>query len=158
MAPRIETLPEKKLLGKRLRMSLANNRTGELWRSLMPRRNEILHPVTSDLYSLQVYEKPFAYTDFTPATEFEKWALVEVTDFEFIPEEMEPFTLPGGLYAVFHYKGTPSEFAGTFHFIFGTWLPQSDYVLDHRPHFELLGEKYKNNNPDSEEEIWIPIR
>jgi hypothetical protein len=22
----------------------------------------------------------------------------------------------------------------------------------------LLGEKYKNNDPDSEEEIWIPIR
>jgi len=25
-------------------------------------------------------------------------------------------------------------------------------------HFELLGEKYKNNHPDSEEEVWIPIK
>lgn len=39
-----------------------------------------------------------------------------------------------------------------------TWLPASDYNLDNRPHFEVLGEKYKNNDPTSEEEIWIPIK
>jgi AraC family transcriptional regulator len=43
-------------------------------------------------------------------------------------------------------------------YIFNTWLPKSGYQLDRRPHFEILGEKYKNNNPDSEEEIWIPIQ
>jgi AraC family transcriptional regulator len=37
-------------------------------------------------------------------------------------------------------------------------LPNSAYELDDREHFELLGEKYKNNDPNSEEEIWIPIR
>ena len=26
------------------------------------------------------------------------------------------------------------------------------------PHFEILGAQYKNNEPDSEEEIWIPIQ
>jgi predicted transcriptional regulator YdeE len=30
--------------------------------------------------------------------------------------------------------------------------------IDNRPHFEVLGDKYKNNDPSSEEEIWIPIR
>jgi AraC family transcriptional regulator len=39
-----------------------------------------------------------------------------------------------------------------------TWLPSSDYVLDNRPHFEILGEKYKINDPESEEKIWIPVR
>lgn len=29
------------------------------------------------------------------------------------------------------------------------WLPNSDYLLDDRPHFELLGDKYKNNDPNS---------
>ncbi|MFM9945765.1 MAG: GyrI-like domain-containing protein, partial [Bacteroidia bacterium] len=42
--------------------------------------------------------------------------------------------------------------------IYGTWIPNSEYNLDNRPHFEILGEKYKNNHPDSEEEIWIPIK
>ncbi|WP_460634888.1 GyrI-like domain-containing protein [Larkinella harenae] len=158
MTPRIEILPEKKLVGKRLRMSVANDRTGELWRSFMPRRKEIANPVTTELVSLQVYDKPFTYADFLLTIEFEKWALLEVADFEAIPDGMTAFTLPGGLYAVFHYKGASSDFAETFHHIFGTWLPHSDYMLDHRPHFEVLGEKYRNNDPDSEEEIWVPIR
>lgn len=42
--------------------------------------------------------------------------------------------------------------------IFSDWLPKSDYELDERPHFEILDEKYKNDDPNSEEEIWIPIR
>ena len=157
MTPRIELLLEKKLVGKRIRMSFANDKTGELWRSFMPRRKEITNAVTTDLLSLQVYEKPLTYADFTPTTEFEKWALVEVVDFETIPDGLEAFTLPGGLYAVFLYKGASSEFAETFHYIFGTWLPNSEYTLDNRPHFEILGEKYKNNDPTSEEEIWVPI-
>lgn len=47
---------------------------------------------------------------------------------------------------------------GTFGYIFGTWLPNSGYIMDDRPHFEILGAKYKNNDPESEEEIWIPIK
>ena len=70
---------------------------------------------------------------------------------------METFSLAGGLYAVFDYKGSSND-PSIFQFIFGTWLPSSDYVLDDRPHFEVLGDKYKNNDPNSEEEIWIPIR
>jgi AraC family transcriptional regulator len=35
-------------------------------------------------------------------------------------------------------------------------LPGSEYFLDNRPHFEVLGDKYKNNDPTSEEEIWKP--
>ncbi len=38
MTPRIETSNEKKLVGKRLIMSFANYKIGELWRSFMPRR------------------------------------------------------------------------------------------------------------------------
>ena len=38
MQAEIKTIPQKKLIGKRLTMSFANNRTAELWRSFMPRR------------------------------------------------------------------------------------------------------------------------
>jgi len=37
-------------------------------------------------------------------------------------------------------------------------VPSSDYELDNRPQFEILGQKYKNNDPSSEEEIWIPVK
>lgn len=158
MQPRIETLPEKKLIGLRLTMSLVQNRTAELWRGFMPRRREIRNPLSSDMFSMQVYNSSFDFKDFKPHTVFEKWAAVEVPDFSQVPDGMEAFILQGGLYAVFLYKGKASDFAETFHYIFGNWLPNSLYEVDRRPHFELIGANYKNDDPDSEEDIWIPIR
>lgn len=154
--PRIEVLREKKLIGTHLSTSLTHNRTAELWRRFMPRRQEIANALSSDLYTLQVYD-PGYFNPFHPAKTFEKWALVEVADFSHVPPGMETFTLPGGLYAVFLHRGS-SEDASLFQYIFSTWLPASAYALDDRPHFEVLGEKYRNADPASEEEIWIPIR
>jgi AraC family transcriptional regulator len=156
LQPRIENLNEKKLVGRRLTMSLANNKTGELWASFMSKRNTISNRLTTSLISMQLYSLTY-FTDFKPTNTFEKWATAEVSDFDTVSDDLEKFILPGGLYAVFDYKGSSND-PSIFQYIFGTWLPNSDYVLDHRPHFEILGEKYKNNDPTSEEEIWIPIQ
>lgn len=158
MEPRIETLNQKKLIGFNLPMSFANDRTPELWRSFMQRRSEIQNRASSDLISMQTFPRNFDFAQFDPAVEFVKWAAAEVTDFSYIPGGMTTHIMKGGLYAVFVHKGPPSTGPVTFRFIFGTWLPTSEYELDEREHFELLGSKYKNNAPDSEEEIWIPIR
>jgi AraC family transcriptional regulator len=156
MHPRFETLTEKKLVGKRMTISLANNRTGELWRSFMQRKKDITNNKSSDLYSMQVFD-PMYFTDFNPAREFEKWAAIEVTDLNAVPNEFESFVLPPGLYAVFIHKGSSTDLS-TFNYIYNTWLPSAAYTLDNRPHFEILGEKYRNNDPSSEEEIWIPVK
>jgi AraC family transcriptional regulator len=158
MKPRIEKLSQKKLVGKRLKMTLSDNKTVELWRSFMPRRKEIKNKVSDEFFSMQVYDPSFNFTDFDPKASFEKWAAIEVPDFDAIPNELESFELIGGLYAVFLHKGAASTGAKTFGYIFGVWLPESDYTIDNRPHFEILGEKYKNDDPNSEEEIWIPIK
>jgi AraC family transcriptional regulator len=157
MQPRIEILTEKRLVGKSTRMSFSNNKTSELWRSFMPRRKEIRNNKGPDFYSIEVYE-PLFFKNFDPAREFEKWAAVEVTDFDTVPPDMETFTIPEGLYVVFLYKGPASEGMKFYQDIFGTWLPQSDFLLDNRPHFALMGAKYKGEDPNSEEEIWIPIK
>ncbi|MBK7667160.1 MAG: GyrI-like domain-containing protein [Sphingobacteriaceae bacterium] len=156
MKPEIKTLTAKTLIGKRITMSLANNKTSELWKSFMPRRNEIKNVIGTDLFSIQTYS-PDYFKVFNPNNEFEKWALLEVSDTTPLPEGMETFNLPGGLYAVFFYKGLNTDFS-IFNYIFSEWLPKSEYNLDLRPHFEVLGSKYKNNDPESEEEIWIPIK
>lgn len=155
--PRIETLTEKKLIGKHVVMSLAENKVGELWRSFMPRRSEIKNRFSGDLISMRIYNSILDIQKFSSNAEFQKWAAVEVSDFDRVPEGMETFILPGGLYAVFFYKGLNTD-TRIFDFIFGTWLPNSNYELDARPHFEVLGEKYKNGDPESEEEIWVPIK
>ena len=154
--PTIQNLAEKKLVGKYMPMSITNNKTRELWQSFMPGLKDIPNKSTTDLISMQVYE-PSYFARFNPNNEFEKWATIEVAHFDNIPAEMESFTLTGGLYAVFHYKGSSAD-SSIFQYIFTEWLPTSAYHLDDRPHFEVLGEKYKNNDPNSEEEIWIPIK
>ena len=158
MEPVIKILSEKKLIGKRMTMTLADNKTAELWKGFMSRKKEVKNNIGTDLFSMQVYDASLTFTNFKLNTSFEKWAAIEVTDFTIIPTRMESYTLQGGLYAVFLYKGSPKDFAPTFQYIFGTWLPNSTYQVDNRPHFEILGEKYKNDDPDSEEDIWIPIK
>jgi AraC family transcriptional regulator len=158
MNPVIKNLDEKKLIGKRIKMTFADNKTFELWKSFMPGRKEIRNNLTNELISMQVYDNSFDFSNFNQDIIFEKWAAIEVEDFGTIPAEMESYTLTGGLYAVFIHKGAASQGAKTFQYIFGTWLPGSDYLLDNRPHFEILGEKYKNEDPNSEEEVWIPIK
>jgi AraC family transcriptional regulator len=157
MKPRIETLTEKKLIGKRTRMSLSANKTGQLWQSFMPRRKEIQNIIGSELFSIEVYP-PTYWDKFDPDAEFEKWAAVEVADWRTIPDNMETMLLSNGRYAVFIHKGPASAALQTYSYIFETWLPDSGFLLDNRPHFALMGDNYKNEDPDSEEEIWIPIK
>jgi len=157
MEPRMEVLPEKKFVGKRLMMSFADNKTFELWSGLMPRRKEIANATGTELYSIEVYDMLY-FTSFNPETEFEKWAAVEVTDFDHVPAGMETITIPPGKYAVFIHKGPASTGQQTYQQIFGAWFPQSAYLVDNRPHFAVMGDRYKNDHADSEEEIWIPVR
>lgn len=157
MTPVIKTLAPKKLVGKSRIMSLTHIKTHELWKSFMPQRSTITNAVGNNRFSLQVY--PETYFDaFNPDTEFEKWAAVEVTDFNQVPQGMETLDLEGGMYAVFNYVGSPENGETVFRYIFMDWLPQSGYRLDDRLHFEVLGLKYKNGDPDSEEEIWVPVK
>lgn len=156
MKPRIEILKNKKLVGCKLKMSLTNNKTGQLWGSFAPRVKEIKNRVSSYKISIQVYDTSY-HSNFNPSNEFEKWATVEVKDFIDVPKDMDTFNLIGGTYAVFDYKGSSND-NSIFQYIFMNWLPNSDNELDNRPHFEVLGEKYRNNDPNSEEEIWIPIK
>jgi AraC family transcriptional regulator len=154
----ISHIQPKKLAGMSLRMSLSENRTRELWNRFMPLRSAITNRLNADFISMQLYDLDLNFQDFTPHTSFEKWAVVEVEDFDNIPESMSRYELKGGLYAVFHHKGDETQFMRNIHSIYTEWLPASEYTFDSREHFEVLGAKYKNNDPDSEEEIWVPVK
>ncbi len=156
--PKITEITERKLIGIRTAISLSNDKTRELWQQFMPRRNEIAGFLNNRFYSMQVYDKNQDFNSFTPNTMFEKWAAVEVVDFGTVPEGMEPYLLASGKYAVFIHRGPASAFQKTYQHIFGVWLPNSDYELDSRAHFEILEEHYDPNDPNAEEEVWIPIK
>jgi len=155
LSPTIKTFPTTKFIGKNLSFTYADYRAFELWSSFMSRRKEIRNAIGTDLFNVQINPENF---DFQPNTPFVKWAAVEVSGLEEIPNDMEALEIQEGLYAVFNYKGDQQGAATFFNSIYTEWLPNSDYELDNRPQFEILGEKYKNNDPNSEEEIWIPVK
>ncbi len=155
MNPTIKNFPATKFIGKNLSFTYADYRAFELWSSFMPHRKEILNTIGTDLYNIQINPANF---DFNTNTPFVKWAAVAVSNFDFIPKGMKELEIPQGVYAVFCYKGDQSNVAAFFNAIYTEWLPASEYELGNHPQFEILGEKYKNNDPNSEEEIWIPIR
>lgn len=155
--PTILTISERKLVGMKIRTSLAENRTFELWNKFHPRLKEISNLKNSDLYSIQVFDEDLEFSRFTPQTAFEKWAAAEVESFDEIPEGLETYTIPAGKYAIFIHRGLPSEFPETSRYIFGEWLPNSGFELDNRPHFEIMNENYRPDDPLAEEEVWVPV-
>lgn len=155
MEPIIKIFPQKTLIGKKLKMSLADNRTGELWKGFSMDLKAFNLRENIFKYSVQVYDNPLYFKAFNPNNTFTKWAGIESNLLDFLPEGMESFTIPEGKYAVFLHKGMGIEI---FNYIFNEWIPSSQYELDQRPHFEILGEKYIQGSAESEEEIWVPIK
>lgn len=153
--PQILKLPSKQLIGLCIQTTLAENSTKELWQSFKPRVKDIKSVVPNAFYSVQIFTHQ---GPFTPQTKFEKWAAVAVRQLDNVPKGMEVLTIPEGEYAVFIHKGLPSDFPKTSQYIFGTWLPQSKYELDDRPQFEIMDDEYRPDDPEAEEEVWIPVR
>jgi AraC family transcriptional regulator len=132
------------------------DRTPDLWRSFMPHRNTVVARSGDGFISMQVYPQgPAQVAD--PKAAFTKWAMVEVENNERSTEGMQPYTLQGGEYAVFDHHG-PATDMSTVMYIFQQWLPNSEYELDDREHFERLPEGYSPMDSDAREEFWIPVK
>jgi AraC family transcriptional regulator len=156
MTPEIVQFNAKGLVGMSQKMSIVDNKTRLLFRSFMPRRKEIKGRVDLNIYDVRIYPSDY-YLNFSPAKSFTKWVAVEVEKNTQVPSGMSELEIPFGLYALFHYKGLSDNIA-FFQFIFREWLPNSDYELDNRPHFDVLSKKTKLNDPNSEEDIYIPVK
>ncbi|MUP45586.1 AraC family transcriptional regulator [Gramella sp. BOM4] len=157
--PEIVDIESKELVGISLHTSLADDKTGILWKRFMKNKDQIKNAKSNDLYSVQVYDDGFIEGQFNSQSVFEKWAAMEVKDLSELPEGLQGMKIPAGKYAVFIHEGTSKKFAETAQAIFGEWLPNSRYELEDRPHFEVMGKDYKGpENPESKEHIYIPIR
>ena len=120
MKPEILEIEPRKIIGKCVTTTLSFDDTAALWQDFMSRHKEIKNCVDSGFYSMQVYPSGFKVEEFTRETEFERWAAVEVTDFDTVPEGMQTKTIAGGLYAVFTHVGPVKEFVETSNYILKT--------------------------------------
>ena len=150
---RIAIIEPKKLIGFSITTSFQDDKTQIVWRKFMMRRNEIVNQTSNQLFSLQIYPE-----NFTANQTFRKYALEEVSDFNNIPNDFETFELESGKYLVFNYKGKAENGPEIFRYIFQNVIPENQFEVDNRPHFEIFGEDYNPNDDSAKEEIWIPIR
>jgi len=160
LKPKFVTIKSKKLVGMNITTNLQDeNSTSVLWKGFIPNKSKIQQVVNQDLFSIQEYDAFVELTEFNEASPFRKWAAIEVKEYENIPEGMHTLDIPAGDYAVFTHKGPTSTFMHTAQQIFNFWLPKSGYMIDDRPQFEIMDDRYKGaESAESEEDIWVPIK
>lgn len=157
MEPEIIQKAAFSLFGRSLRMSLKENQTRALWSGFRKELKPILGSEKVDFYSVEKYDSLRYFSSFNADKTFEKWATIEKGIAPSLEKELAELQIESGLYAVFNYKGHPRAVHQVYTYILGEWLLHSKYRLDNRPHLAKMGEKYKNDSVDSEEELWIPI-
>lgn len=157
MEPQVVMLEPIRIGGYSTQTSYLGNTIPQLWGRFMPQRKQIQLPADDNLYSVAVYPEDF-FEGMQPGKLFERRAAVCMNEATVLLPDMEEWIIPGGLYAVFRHVGAHTDMS-TIDYIFREWLPQNGfYALDARPHFEILGAKYKQGDPASEEDIYIPVR
>lgn len=121
----------------------------QLWNRFMARFGELRH-VTEHGISYGVSD------NFDESTgEFDYVAAVRVSSAENVPDDMIVVQIPAQSYAVF--SCTLANLGETYQQIYGTWLPQSGYRRASAPEFEVYGEDFNPNDPNSQFSVFIPI-
>lgn len=159
IGPRIVDVQVLKFIGIKTKTSIANSTIVELWREFLPRIKEIKTKKNNMFYEITPFDKAFKDNSFTVSSVFEKMAAVEVTSFDVIPQGMDFQSLDPGKYLVFNHIGSIHNIQLTYDFIYGTWLPNSDYQIDFRDSFEAYNDSFEGPDDNkSETEIWIPVK
>jgi AraC family transcriptional regulator len=89
---------------------------------------------------------------------FEYVAGLMVSKTDPIPEGFVSRELKPQKYAVFTHKGSLETLKDTYNFIYATWLPNSGYECAETPDFEWYDDRFKDFAPDSEFDIYVPIK
>ena len=142
------------IVGMQIRSSLKNNEVPQLWMKFSPHENEIQHVINpSNFWGIS-----FDYEQKKDDTEFSYLAGKEVTSKEDIPDGMTFIEIPAHTYAVFTHKGSLDYLTKTYNYIYGIWLPKSNYKYNEStPELELYDERFQFGLPDSEMDIYVPI-
>jgi len=152
----ISHIEPKLLAGQKIWTSISSQETAKLWAPFRRaiREKEGLSP--KKFYSIGRYGREMSIESFSIDSFFEKCAAIEIPLAE-CPVGFEEIKLEGGLYAVFSHRGSVTKFQATLQYFMLSWLPESNYQLDDRSHFETFDETYDPFAEDSVELVHIPI-
>lgn len=158
--PQIVEIPPVRVAGLRGETTLGDNVLPKLWGQF----NAMAHLVPNKIEAPRGFGICEACSENTlynmnDNVKFTEVVGAEVTSFQNLPEQFVEKELPGGRYAVFTHKGSLRMLKSTFDYIWGTWFLTTKEELDGREDFELYDNRFIGlNHPDSEIDIYIPVR
>lgn len=155
--PRLVSSAPRVLVGMHRDLPLADPAVAALWRAFMPRLGEIAGRADADLVSVLV-RRVGASGPPVPGEPVTRWAAATVVHDAPVPPGMRRLVIPAGEYAVFAYRGTAAGFGAAARYVYADWLPGSGWRLDDRPGFEVLPPGYRPDDPEAEEQVWVPVR
>jgi AraC family transcriptional regulator len=150
-SPEIVIFQPKYVAGFRFQMSIENNNIIEMWEKLnaqLAKQNYI--SMNNNRYSIYETGDTCLSNTFNKNSETTVFIGIETSCDANIPEGMELKEISGGKYAKFMHKDTVENLLSTYYFIWGVWLPKSDFELDNRDDLECYTE--------SQIEIYFPIK
>lgn len=128
-----------------------------LWTDFLQRKHEIKDARKG--FALGICGPTIAGIEKAPDDTFVYMAALPVRDTGSVPEGMVLCEIPSGRYAAFTHRGKLSDLPQTVKFIWGTWLPQSEYeYIETQPDFELYDDRFDSASETGEIDIYVPIR
>lgn len=155
--PKTRLMEAIQLMGYSVTHQLAADQTTKLWERFMPVYMAHQPQRKLPLFSVQEYAIS-SFDEFTPQTPFTHWAACLSNALLSLPEDFRTVHIPEGWYWVDTLYGPPSGLSMVMQNAI-TALTQEGYEVDmSRPHFQRMDHRYKHNEADSEEDLFIPIK
>jgi len=153
MEPEIIIRPEIKLVGIAMQYDNADLSLPRLWSAFRPYRDQIKNRISDE--SFGIYE---SYEELEEDVNFTYVCTAAVANFDDVPEGMVTRELPEQIYAKFTHRGSIANLDQTLKYIWGSWLPKSNYNYDEKPDFELYPSGYNVADSESEMYLHIPVK
>ncbi len=134
--------------------SLIEDQTALVFKQLMIWRKDSEEYRSQPVYDIKVYPKDY-FSSFNPSRSFTKLAAVQQKDTKQV-EGLQNYTVNKGNYLCFTCEGIVS--AQFFQELYSSWLPQSEYELNHRPQFDKIWPDPAQRGSVLKEEIYIPVK
>lgn len=131
-----------------------NNTLPALWERFSNLCNLHSFP-PSPVYGISFYNDCEIFDEYTV---FKYMAGIELPDNFHSKERLDTRIIKRGKYAIFTHKGPVSQFVNTMRYILGDWLVRSSFEPDTRDIIEIYTKRFQYEHPDSEIDVWFPVR
>jgi AraC family transcriptional regulator len=152
MEPEIVTRSEMNVIGTAHQYQEEDMDLEMWWSAFQHSVYQITNRIGTDAFG--IYEE---YHESESSVGFSYICAVEVSDFDNVPEGMISRVIPEQMYAVFRHRGSLSFLPETLKYIWGSWLPKSNYEYVEKPDFELYAPGTQPEDPDHILFLYIPV-